>query len=113
MATTKEFPSGGTGNGRPIKIAATATAGTLFHTAHATSKDEVFMFVSNTDVVAREITVEFGGTTSPDDHIKALVPAKETVLVVAGIPLSNSLVVRAFAAVANLLTMHGYVNRIS
>jgi hypothetical protein len=112
MGITKEFLSGST-NGRPIKVVATATPGTTFHTAHATSKDEVYLYATNTDSVDRALTVEFGGTTSPDDLIKATVPAGETILVVAGIPLSNSLVAKAFAAAANVITVHGYVNRIS
>lgn len=114
MATiTKEFPSGGTGNGRPIKIAATATAGTLFHTAHATAKDEIYMYLTNTDTVDREVTVEFGGVTAPDDHLKFTVPTKDTILAIPGIPLTN-LVVRAFcAAAANVVNMAGYINRIS
>lgn len=113
MATiTKVLPSGST-NGRPVKIAATATAGTTFHTAHASALDEVTMYLSNTDTVDRAVTVEFGGTTSVDDHLKFVVPAGETILAVPGIPLTNSLVVRAFAAAANVVTMSGYVNRIS
>lgn len=113
MATiTKLKPSGST-NGRPIKIAATATAGTTFHTAHATSLDEVTMYLSNTDSVERAVTVEFGGVTSPDDHLKFLVPPGETILAVPGIPVTGSVVVAAFAAAANVITMSGYVNRIS
>lgn len=112
MAMTKEIPSGST-NGKPIKIAATATAGTTFHTAHATAKDEIYMYLANTDTVDRKVTVEFGGVTSPDNHLKFIVPAGETILAIAGIPLTNSLVCAAFADAANVVTMAGYVNRIS
>jgi hypothetical protein len=112
MAITKEFLSGST-NGRPIKLVATATPGTLLHTAHATSKDEVSVYLSNTSAGDVEVTVEFGGVTSPDDHIKFTVPANDTILAVPGVPLSNSLVARAFAGSANVITATGYVNRIS
>jgi hypothetical protein len=109
---TKQFLSGST-NGRPIKVVASATPGTTLHTSDATAKDEVWLWVSNTDSVDRAVTVEFGGTTSPDDKIVTIVPAGDTVLVVAGIPISGGLLVKAFGAAANVLTAHGYVNRIS
>ena len=112
MAITKQFLSGST-NGRPVKVAATATPGTTIHTADSTAKDEIYLFASNTDTVDRELTIEFGGTTAPDDTIKVPVPTKDTVLVVAGGILSNSLVVKAFAAAANVVIVFGYVNRIS
>lgn len=113
MATiTKEFLSGST-NGRPTKIVATATPGTTIHTAHATAKDEVFIFLTNTDTVDREVTLEWGGVTAPDDHLKFTVPAKETILAAAGSPLSGSVLVRAFAVAANVINAVGYVNRIS
>jgi hypothetical protein len=112
MAITKEFLSGST-NGRPVKVAATGTPGTTIHTAHASAKDEVYLFATNTDTVDRELTIEFGGTTSPDDLIKVTVPAKDTVQVVPGVPLSGSLLARAFAATANVVNLFGYVNRIS
>lgn len=111
MALSKQFLSGGTANGRPIKIAATATAGTLLHTAHATAKDEISLYLANTsssDVLA---TIEFGGTTSPDDLIKVTVPANDIILAVPGIPLTGGVVVRAFAVSANVINAIGYVNR--
>ena len=113
MATiTKQFLSGST-TGRGIKVAATATAGTLLHTAHATDKDEVNLWITNTDSSDRVITIEFGGTTSPDDLLKLNVPAGETVLVVPGLVISGGLVVKGFGAAANVLIAFGYVNRIS
>lgn len=112
MAITKQFLSGST-NGRPIKVVATATAGTLLHTADATAKDEISVYLSNTSVNDVEVTIEFGGVTSPDDHIKLTVPAKDTILGIPGIPLSASLIARAFAGSANVITATGYVNRIT
>lgn len=113
MATISKLVPSGSTNGRAVKIAATATAGTLFHTAHASALDEVTMYLTNTDTVDREVTVEFGGVTSPDDLLKFTVPAKETILAVPGVPVTGSVVVRAFAAAANVINMFGYVNRIS
>lgn len=114
MATyTKEFLSGST-NGRQVKVAATATAGTLIHTAHATAKDEIWLWAVNSDTTPRKLTIEFGGTTAPDDLIELTIPAEAGLLmVVPGLILSNSLVVRAFCASANVVTVSGYVNRIA
>lgn len=113
---TKELLSGST-NGKPIKVAATATPGTTVHTAttSTTGKDEVFLFATNTDSSPRTLTIEFGGVTDPDDLIvKALVlpPNSGPWPIVTGQPLNNGLVIRAFASSANLILISGYVNRI-
>jgi hypothetical protein len=113
MALSKQFLSGST-NGRGVKVTATATAGTLIHTAHATAKDEVSLFAVNRDSSSRTLTIEFGGTTSPDDLIEVTLPPDSGMIpVVPGIPLSNSLAVRAFASAANVVSIFGFVNRIS
>lgn len=114
MATyTKEKLSGST-DGRAIKVAATATPGTAVHAAHATSKDEIWLYAFNTDTAARKLTVEFGGVTSPDDTIEVTIPAESgCVLVVPGLILTNSLLVKAFCATANVVMVVGWVNRIT
>jgi hypothetical protein len=114
MATyTKTLLSGST-NGRQIKVAATATPGTTIHTAHATAYDEVWLWAVNSDTTARKLTVEYGGTTAPDDLIEVTVPAEGgLMLIVPGWVLTNSLVVKAFCASANVVTIGGFVNRIA
>lgn len=110
---TKQFLSGST-NGRSVKVAATATPGTTIHTAHATDKDEVWLWAMNSDTTDRKLTIEFGGTSAPDDLVEITIPAEDgPVLVIPGWVLSNSLVVAAFAASANVVTINGYVNRIT
>lgn len=117
MATyTKELLSGTPADGRVIPVAATATPGTLIHTAHATSKDEVYLWVSNVTGVAATLTLEWGGVTDPGDHMtKAVsVPANSPPIpIVTGVPLTNSKVVRAFSGTASALNISGYVNRIT
>lgn len=116
MATvTKILPSGSAGlpDGTPVKIVATATAGTLFHTAHATALDEIYLYLMNTDTVQRTVTVEFGGATAPDFSLIYVLEAKDFILAVPGIPLTNSKTVRAFASAANVCNMSGFVNRIA
>ena len=44
MATYALTTLSGSTNGRLIKVVATATAGTLIHTAHATSLDKLFLW---------------------------------------------------------------------
>lgn len=116
MATyAKQFLSGST-NGRGIKVAATATPGTTLHTSHATDKDEIFCWLTNTHTAAVDLTLEFGGTTSPDDHLAHTVslPALSgPIPIVTGQVLSGAVVMKAFASVTNVLIATGYVNRIT
>ena len=104
----------GSTNGKQIKVAATATAGTTIHTASATALDELWLWAVNSDTTARKLTIEFGGVAAPDDLIEVTVPAESGYLmVVPGLCLTNSLVVKAFAATANVILVNGYCNRIS
>lgn len=116
MAISKRILSGST-NGKAIKVAATASPGTLIHTAVAgtTGVDEVWLYAVNTSTGAVALTLQWGGTTSPDDEITVNVAAKGTgkILVSAGILLQNDLVIRAYAGTANVINIHGYVNRIA
>lgn len=101
-------------DGKQIKVAATASPGTLIHTAHATSLDEVWLWCVNSDTTARKLTVEWGEATAPDGNVELTIPAESGyVLVIPGLLLTNSLTVKAFAASANLLLINGYVNRIT
>jgi hypothetical protein len=116
---TKLHLSGSTG-GRPIKVAATATAGTTIHTTETSSSnlDEIWLYANNTDTTNRKLTIEFGGVSSPDDLIEIPIPAESgLVLIIPGLLLAgdgtSARVVRAFAATANVINITGYVNRIS
>lgn len=111
---TKLNPTGST-DGSPVAIAATATAGTLFHTASTTAgvQDEIYMYLTNTDSVAHQVTVEFGDATAPGHNIDFPVPANDTVLAIAGVPLTNGKTVKAFADAASKVNMFGFVNRIA
>lgn len=115
MATTftKVILSGST-SGKQIKVAATATAGTTIHTAHATSLDEIWLWAVNSSTTAVKLTVEWGEATAPDGNIEVTVPGESGYLmVVPGLVLTGSLVVKAFAGTANVLLVNGYVNRIA
>ena len=115
MATTftKVILSGST-SGKQIKVAATATAGTTIHTAHATSLDEIWLWAVNSSTTAVKLTVEWGEATAPDGNIEVTIPGESGYLmVVPGLVLTGSLVVKAFAGTANVLLVNGYVNRIT
>ena len=119
MATFSKIHLSGSTDGRAIKVAATGTPGTTIHTGSstATTYDEIWLYAQNTDTTARKLTIEWGGTSSPDDLIELTVPAESgLVLVAPGLLLkgnATALIVRAFAATANVITIHGYVNQIT
>jgi hypothetical protein len=118
VATFSKLTFSGSTDGRPIKVAATSSPGTTIHTgsATATTYDEVWIYAMNTDTTARKLTVQFGGTSSPDDEIEVTIqPEAGLVTIVPGFPIKGNatpLVVRAFAATTNVITIHGFVNRI-
>ena len=113
MTFSKVVLSGST-SGADILVAATATAGTLIHTAHATALDEIWLFAQNNTTADVVLTIEFGGTTSPKDLVIQTIPTKSGLVnVIPGICLTGSLVVRAFAATTNVISLAGFVNRIA
>ena len=118
MATFSKNILSGSTDGRGILVAATATAGTLVHTGPTvvTSFDEIWMYAQNTSASAVKLTVEWGGVTAPNDHIEFTVPAESGLYLIApGLVIkgnATALVVRAFAATASVIAIHGYVNKI-
>lgn len=118
MAVYSKQILSGSVDGRAIKVVPTSSPGTLIHTGSATptTLDVVWLYCQNTDTTPRKLTVEWGGVTAPDDLIEITIPAESGLTLVApGLVLKGNaspLVIRAFAATANVLTIHGYVNRI-
>jgi len=114
-AYTKRLLSGST-NGKGIKVAATATPGTTIHTAvtGTSDLDEVWLYAVNTGSDSAKLTIEFGGTSDPDDTIEQSIYGESgLVLIIPGFLLQNELVVKAFADSANIIVVHGFVNRIA
>jgi hypothetical protein len=117
---TSVIPFSASTQGKAIKVAATASTGTAIHTTgtSATVVDRLYLFAFNSDTADRTLTVEFGGTTAPDQNIVVVIPFKAgLVLVVDGLILlgngSTGLTVGAFASAANVVTISGYVLRIT
>jgi hypothetical protein len=120
MPISKQLLSGSTG-GLAVKVAATASAGTIIHTTGTSASviDELWLYATNSSLVDNvDIIIEFGGTTSPDHRIAVSIPPSRGIsLVVAGFTLTGTgsvgRIVRAYASTANLVMIYGYVNRIT
>jgi hypothetical protein len=120
MATyTKVLLSGST-YGEPETVVATSSPGTTIHATgtSATVIDEVWLYANNTSTSPVLLTVQFGGTSAPQySKPITLAPQSGDVLIVAGLPLtgtgSAANTVYAFAATASVITISGYINRIS
>ena len=97
---TKQLLSGST-DGLPIKVSGTGTGSSnTIHTAHASAKDELYLWASNTSASDATLTIEWGSVTDPDGHLMktVTVPANCPPTQFAfGQPLTNSKVVKAFA----------------
>jgi hypothetical protein len=115
MASLTKRKLSGSTDGKPIKVVQTATLGTTIHTAVAGTTagtfDEIWLWAYNGHTADVALTLEYGGATVPDQNVIVTVPFKAgLVLVVPGFLLQNGLVVTAFAATANVITINGYVN---
>jgi hypothetical protein len=120
MATFSKVKLSGSTNGRGILVAATTSTGTTIHATGASSTvlDEVWLYAYNSDTAAVTLTVEFGGTTAPNDNIKLSIPATSGLtLVVPGLILSGTgsaaSTITAFAGTTNKIVITGYINRIA
>jgi len=115
MATYTKLHLSGSTNGKGIKITQTATAGDLIHTAVAgTDFDEIWLYAVNSQVASVKLTIEWGEHTAPDGNIEVTIPGESGLyLVIPGLILENSLDVNAFAGTANVVMIHGFVNRIT
>jgi hypothetical protein len=120
MATFTKVLLSGSSYGAPTTVVATASTGTTIHTTGTSSSiiDEMWLYANNTSSSPVLLTVQFGGTGAVQ-HAKpiTLAPQSGDVLIVAGLPLTGdgttASTVRAFAATASVITISGYVNRIS
>lgn len=114
--TVSRIPLSGSTDGRGIKVVATASSGTTIHTAttSATDCDVITLYAYNSSASAVTLTVQWGGTTSVDDDIKVSIPATSGLtLVVPDLVLRNSLIARAYAGTTNVVTIHGFANRVA
>ena len=119
MATLSKRILESSTNGKAIKVAQIVTAGTLIHTGDTvtTTLDEVWIYAVNTSTSSVKLTIEWGEATAPDGNIEVTVqPEAGLVTVIPGLLIkgaSPALTVKAFAATANVICIHGFVNRIA
>lgn len=119
MATFTKNHLGGSTDGKGIKVVQTATAGTTIHTGPTNTAHfhEVWLYAVNSSATATKLTIEWGEATAPDGNIEFTVPAESGLyLIVPGLVLQGNatpLTVKAFAATANVIIIHGYVNEIA
>jgi hypothetical protein len=115
MATFVKRKLSGSTDGMGIKVVQTATAGDTIHTAvagtDAGTYDEIYLYAYNSHTAAVELTIEYGDATAPDHNIKIQIPAKVGLVpILPGLILQNGKTVKAFAAVANVITLSGFAN---
>ena len=119
MATFSKSILSGSTDGKQIKVAANASAGTLIHTGSTTpaTLHEVWLYAVNSSASDVKLTIEWGGVAAPDDHIEYTVSAENGLyLIVPGLLVkgnATALVVRAFAATGDVICISGYVNVIA
>jgi len=117
MATYSRILLSGSTSGLPVIVVATATPGTLLHTAvsGATAFDEIYAWASNVTGASATLTVEWGGVSDPGSHmVKAVsIPANSPPIPIAtGQVLNGGLICRAFSGTASAINVIGFVNRI-
>jgi hypothetical protein len=120
MAIYSKLKFSESAQGKAIKVAATSSPGTTIHSTGtlSTVQDEIWLYAYNSSSAAVILTLQFGGTTAVDNDIKLSIPATSGLtLVLPGLILTgtgsaaNS--VLAYAATTNVITISGYVNRIT
>ena len=120
MATFTKVALSGSTQGRAVKVVATASSGTTIHATGTSSSiiDEVWLYAYNSSSDNILLTIQYGGTSTPDDDIKITLPSQSGLtLVVPGLILTGTgaaaNTIRAYAGTANVIMISGYVNRIS
>ena len=118
MSVYKPGIASGCSNGRGIKVVQTGSPGTTIHTAVSGTDenvvDEVYIYAYNghTDVVT--LTLQLGGTTSPDDDCVVNLASKSgEQMLIPGYRFNNSVVIKAYASVANVIVIRCIVNHIT
>ena len=119
MGTISKQILSGSSQGKPIQVSATGSSGTAIHTTPTSSTviDEIWLYATNNDTIQRNLTIEYGATGSASE-ISVAIPSKSGLsLVLTGLILTgdgvNSSNVTAYASATNVISLMGYVNRIT
>jgi len=116
MSILKRKLSGST-DGMGILVAATATPGTTIHTAVAGTTagtfDEIWLWAQNNNTEDVSLTIEYGDATTSHNIIMNIPCTSGLYIVLPGFILQNGMTVKAFASVANVITIYGYVHSLT
>jgi len=118
MAIANKRKLSGSSSGRAVKLTQTSSEGNIIHTAVAGTTDgtydEIWIWAysgHDSDIL---LTIEFGGVEAPDQNIITEIPHQSGLIpIVPGLILQNGYIVKAFAEVANVITLIGFVNSIT
>ena len=118
--TVSKIKLSGSTDGKGIKVVHTSsgTADTI-HQAQsgqvAGNFDEIWLYAINNDTVTRLLSLGFGGLNAEDTLNVNVGPQGDVpICIVNGWPLQNALYVKAWcAAAANVITIFGFVNKIT
>ena len=121
MATMSKVLLSGCTQGKGIKLTDTASsvntdAGYVVHrgVAGTSDIDEVWLWAVNSSSADVKLTIEWGETTAPDGNIEVTIPGESGLVpVIPGLLMQNELYIKAFASSANVVMIHGFVNRIT
>ena len=116
MATMEEKVLSGSTNGLGITLDDVNTGGAVtIHTAVAGTSniDKIWLYATNTGASAVKLPIEWGETDINGNIEVTLDGEAGVILVVPGLPLRNGLLVKAFAGTADVISIHGFVHRIT
>ena len=116
MATYSKVALSGATTGVPIAVVQTASTGTTIHATGTSAIDEVWLYATNTSSSAVTLTIQFGGTATVN-QIQQSIPANSGLtLIIPGLilaPSGSAITVYAYASVASVVNISGYVNRVA
>jgi hypothetical protein len=118
MAVVRKRKLSGSTDGKAIKVGAIGTPGKTIHTATGVSVpgsfDEIWLWGHNSGTKTVVLTLEWGGTSSPDDILRFTLSAGSGLVpLIPGFILQNGQIVGAFANEANVVTVNGFINTIT
>lgn len=113
MSTALLRKLSGSTDGKPIKVVQTATAGTLIHTAVAGTiagtYDKITLFAQNNHTAPVTLTIEFGDAVASSNITMTLDSKSGLQLIIPSLILQNEATIKAFASVANVISIVGDV----
>lgn len=115
MATYSKLVLSGSTNGKLVKVTgAVSSDAVTIHTAVSGTSDfdEIWLYANCTHTTDVNLTILWGGSTTDDEITMAIPNGSGLYQIVPGNPLQNGAVVTAYAGVANVVYISGFVNRV-